>query len=344
MSLRWKTRRVEVGVSSGQYNRMGLSTRSFLLLLGRDGDVRHVVDEEPVVGHVVGQVGVGPVGAPQHAVRELLHGAAREGHDVDVGVALPSTAAGPVTVSRSGQLTLTHTSLRSTNRRKRLNSGPSTGLVTSGRPMWSTTSGTGSETEEALQLGQVGGLEVEDDVPAERGDPFAIVASSSVGAASTRRLTKLNRTPRTPASSSSRSSVSVTSGRTVAIPAGPAAGGADGVDHRPVVGAVAGGLDDDVAADSEVVAQREELLLARVAGRVLALGREGELVARPEDVAVGVDRAGRQRERGRGRTRMPVQPPAGLGKGQAHSPPWSPIRCTESRWRQTCTQDGSQDC
>ena len=80
----------------------------------------------------------------------------------------------------------------------------------------------------------------------------------------------------------------------------PAAGRPHGVDHRAVVRAVAGGLDDDVAADPEVVAQREQLLLAGVARGVLALRREGELVARPEDVAVRVDRADRERE-GRGR-------------------------------------------
>ena len=32
------------------------------------------------------------------------------------------------------------------------------------------------------------------------------------------------------------------------------------IDHRAVVGAVAGGLHDDVAREAEVVAQREQLL------------------------------------------------------------------------------------
>jgi hypothetical protein len=55
------------------------------------------------------------------------------------------------------------------NLRKPENSGPSTGFVTSGRPIWSTTMRP------------------------------AISISSSFGVKSTSRLTKLNRTPRTPA-------------------------------------------------------------------------------------------------------------------------------------------------
>ena len=71
-----------------------------------------------------------------------------------------------------------------------------------------------------------------------------------------------------------------------------AAGRLERIDHRAVVGAVAGGLHDDVAREAEVVAQREQLLLARVAGRVLALGRVGEL-----------DRRGRTRGSARPRRR-----------------------------------------
>ncbi len=55
---------------------------------------------------------------------------------------------------------------------------------------------------------------------------------------------------------------------------------------------MAGRLDDHVALETEEIAQREQLLLGRVAGRVLALGRIGEHVARAEHVAVGVHRAG----------------------------------------------------
>src|SRR5256884_6670046 len=60
-----------------------------VLLPSRDGDVGYVVDQEPVVGHVVGEVGVGPVGAPEHAVGELVHDPAGDWEHVRVRVPLP---------------------------------------------------------------------------------------------------------------------------------------------------------------------------------------------------------------------------------------------------------------
>jgi hypothetical protein len=42
---------------------------------------------------------------------------------------------------------------------------------------------------------------------------------------------------------------------------------------------MAGGLHDHIALKAQVVAQREQLLLAGVARRVLALGRVGKLIA-----------------------------------------------------------------
>ena len=80
------------------------------------------------------------------------------------------------------------------------------------------------------------------------------------------------------------------------------------VDHRAVVGAVAGGLHDDVAREAEVVAQCEELRLAGVARRVLALGRERELRARAEHVAMRIDAARRRREARLRRTCVPIEP------------------------------------
>ena len=73
----------------------------------------------------------------------------------------------------------------------------------------------------------------------------------------------------------------------------PAVARAARVGHRAVVGAVAGGLHDDVAREAEVIAQREELRLARVARGVLSLGRVWKLGAGAEHVAVRVDRARR---------------------------------------------------
>ena len=51
------------------------------------------------------------------------------------------------------------------NLRKRENSGPSTGFVTSGRPMWSTTTVVGSAVKKSAELGQVRRLEIDDDMP-----------------------------------------------------------------------------------------------------------------------------------------------------------------------------------
>ena len=101
--------------------------------------------------------------------------------------------------------------------------------------------------------------------------------STSRGVKSTSRRTKLNRVPRTPASCSLRSSASVTSLADGRHAARPAAGRLERIDERAIVAAVAGRLHDHVPGETEVIAQREQLLLRRVAGRVLPLGRVGEL-------------------------------------------------------------------
>src|ERR1700712_2741629 len=59
------------GSSVGPVQAHGVVDEELPALLGGDGHVRHVVHQQPVVGHVIGQVRMGPVGAPQHAVREL---------------------------------------------------------------------------------------------------------------------------------------------------------------------------------------------------------------------------------------------------------------------------------
>jgi hypothetical protein len=107
--------------------------------------------------------------------------------------------------------------------------------------------------------------------------------------------------------------------------AGPAGGGLHGVDHRGVVGAVAGGLHDDVAADPQLVPQGEELLLAGIAGGVLAFRCERELRRGPEDVAVGVDRPGRQgKSRVEGFSNQSSQPGV-LSSGALMKSPWSTL-------------------
>src|SRR5207244_11663875 len=84
------------------------------------------------------------------------------------------------------------------------------------------------------------------------------------------------------------------------------------INQRAVTGAVAGGLHDDVPGEAEVVAQRVELLLRCVAGRVLALRRVGELRARSEHVTMRIHAAGRHLELRLRRSRVPVQPAGGF--------------------------------
>src|SRR5262249_26673212 len=63
------------------------------------------------------------------------------------------------------------------------------------------------------------------------------------------------------------------------------------VDQRAIVLGVAGRLHDHVLVEAEKVAQREQLFLGRVTGRVFALGRVGKFAFRPEHVAVRIDGA-----------------------------------------------------
>ena len=79
--------------SPGQYSRIGFATSSLLLLLG-DGDLRQVVDEKPVVGHVVGEVGVRPIRSPQHGLGKFFDHPPGEGNDIGVGVLFTVQRAG----------------------------------------------------------------------------------------------------------------------------------------------------------------------------------------------------------------------------------------------------------
>src|SRR5208282_1265353 len=93
-----------------------------------------------------------------------------------------------------------------------------------------------------------------------------------------------------------------------------------GVDHRAVVGAVAGRLNDDVAGKAQVIAEREELRLARVAGRVLALGRVREFGAGAEHVAMRIGAARRDPEARPAGAIVPVEPALGLLERPADGP------------------------
>ena len=85
------------------------------------------------------------------------------------------------------------------------------------------------------------------------------------------------------------------------LPFGPG----DGVEGCGIVGAVAARLDDDVASEAEMIAQREEHVRPGIFGQIFGLGREGEVRHRPEDMAMGVDRTGRRRVERLGRMAVP---------------------------------------
>jgi hypothetical protein len=68
------------------------------------------------------------------------------------------------------------------------------------------------------------------------------------------------------------------------------------IDQRAIVGAMAGRLHDDIARKAEMIAQREQLRLRRIAWSIFALGRVWKLAARAEYVTVRVDAARRHLE------------------------------------------------
>ncbi|MPN22712.1 hypothetical protein SDC9_170095 [bioreactor metagenome] len=93
---------------------------------------------------------------------------------------------------------------------------------------------------------------------------------------------------------------------------GLAVGRLAGIDHRAVVGTVAGGLYDHIAGKAEMITQRKQLGLAGIARGVLALGRIGKFGAGTEYMAVGVHRTHRQLEAGLAGTGVPVKPAGGF--------------------------------
>ncbi len=140
----------------------------------------------------------------------------------------------------------------------------------------------GQGGEEVLQVRQVGGLEVDDDMPAQRGDLLRDGGQVLLGGGVDEAFDEVEPHPaHTGVVEPAQLGVGDI-GADGGDPAGPAAGGLDGVDHRGVVGAVAGGLHDHVPADPQLVPQGEQLVLAGIARGVLAFRRERELGAGPK--------------------------------------------------------------
>src|SRR6185312_3024323 len=92
------------------------------------------------------------------------------------------------------------------------------------------------------------------------------------------------------------------------------------VDHRAVVGAVTGRLHDHVAGEAEMIAEREQLRLAGVAGGVFALGRIREPGPRPEHMAMRVDSPRGKRKARPAWAVEPVEPALRLLERSGHGP------------------------
>ena len=216
-----------------------------------------------------------------------------------------------MTVMRSGQLTLDMTlavlvhEAAGTDRTP----APSTGLVTSGRPMWSMTMGTSRRCEEVALFRA--GRPVRSR--ARRASPRGRILSTIVAVVVVRfRVDQALDVVEADAAHTEF----VHSGQfglgDVGLDGDHAAGFVVGVFQNVqkcgIVRPVAGRLDDDILFEAEEVPQGEQLFPAGVAGSVFALRGEGEGVTRPEDVAVRIDRTGRDLEPWFARVRVPVEP------------------------------------
>src|SRR6185369_9917062 len=126
--------------SSGQYNRIGLSTSSFFCSSGVVAMCGMKSTSSPSSGMWSFRFGCGQ--SVPHSTRSgnVSTTLRANGCTSRYAARSPFSARGPLTDSLSGQLTLLHTlGCSRMNLRNSANSGPSSGLVTSGRLMWSTT-------------------------------------------------------------------------------------------------------------------------------------------------------------------------------------------------------------
>ena len=142
--------------------------------------------------------------------------------------------------------------------------------------------------DEVADLAKVVGFEVDHDVPAEGNDPFGDGLEVFMGQLVHKPLDEVETHP---AHTCGMERLELGIGD---IP--PHGGNAprqpiavlQGIDQGAIIGAVAGGLHDDVAGKAQVVAQGPEPILPRVTGRVLAFRCERETGRRPKYVAVRI--------------------------------------------------------
>ena len=240
-----------------------------------------------------------PVGAPQHAI-------GRGGDERPRRTGTTSSYGGvPPAVSRSAPDTFTQQRSSSISSSSWRNGAWSTPAEASTLAMWSMTYAHGMSSSSDAYSGEVLGVEVQHDVPAERHDPMddppelaELGRATEVGDEVEPCATHAGVVQLGDVGVGERL-VDHRHARVATLPA------MQGVDHRRVVGAVAAGLHEHGPRQPEPLLQAFEVVDAGVGRRVRPVGGVRELVARTEDVAMRVARAGRRREPGRGvRVRM----------------------------------------
>ena len=256
-----------------------------------------------------------PVGAPQHAVRKLLHHAARKRHHVLVRSLLAVQGLGASHAQALGAahlaphvLVLAH----ELEEQRELFAVHALAHIRATHVVHH--HGGGQAGEEVPQLGQVHRLKVDHHMPAQLGNAACNLHQLVLGrevhqaldeveahTAHARRVQGLQLFIRHAALDCCHATRLTAAGQA-------------GIRHGAVVCAVAGGLHDHVAGKAQVVAQRKQLVLAGIAGRVLALGRVRKLRAGAEHMAVGVHRTCGQLKAGLGRAGVPVKPAGGFGE------------------------------
>ena len=186
--------------------------------------------------------------------------------------------------------------------------------------------------QERCQVGKVGRLEIDHDMPAEPLHPFGGAKEQLARRRIDQPFDEIE--PDT-ANTGRIHPVQLVIGNVMrhhGNPAGHAAGGLKRVDHRAVVLAVAAGLHDHVAGQAQMVAKREQLVLAGISGGVFALGRKGKFRGRAEDMAMRVDRPSRGYEIGLFRAGVPGHLTAchRIDIGHCHLSPFQKIMPSKS--------------
>src|SRR6187549_3815416 len=260
-------------------------------------NVWHVVNEEPIIGHVVLEIRVWPVGAPEHSIGKCFDESPGKRNHVAIGV--------PFAVDRGrsrDRQSLGAADFRpdifvlAQHADEQLEFGAVDRFADIGSTHVIHHHSGWKRGEEVPEFRKIRGFEVDDDVPAKWRDPMCDlsehVARREVDEAFDEveaRAADAGLVHRCELGVGHRS----IDGRDAAC---AAVGGEQRVNECPIVGAVTGRLNDDVLIEAEMIAESEELVLRGIARRVLALRRVRKLIAGPEYMTMRVDGAGRDFE------------------------------------------------